>query len=121
MMCKLILVLFVCIVTTCTPGVDGICCKSIMELVENKNKSFTILCGQGNTLPPGCCDDIQKEVESFDNAYKSLCLKASKNGIQGMLLIRIVLFYENVPCELFMNRVLVHTHLFFINMQHTEI
>ena len=81
MMCKLILVLFVCIVITYTPGVDGVCCKSIMALVENKYEAFKTLCAQGNTLPPGCCDDVQKEVESFENAYKSLCLNAT--GIFG--------------------------------------
>lgn len=85
MMCKLVLVLFVCILTTCATGVEDACCKDIKALVEKKKEAFKTLCAPGNTLPAGCCNDIKKEVASFEDAYESLCL--NKSGTRSLKIL----------------------------------
>ena len=54
-------------------GVNGICCEKIKALVEKKEEGFITLCVQRNTLPRDCCDNIKKELASFEDAYTSLC------------------------------------------------
>ena len=85
MMRKLTFVLLVCILKTCASGVNGICCEEIKALVEKKEEGFKTLWVQRNTLPRDCCDDIKKEVASFEDAYTSLCGNIS--GTRSLIIL----------------------------------